>query len=81
MYRYTMECHSAIKRNETESVVSDVDKPRACHTEWSESQREKQILYINTYIWNLEKRIDAPPRRVGIERKRICGHGGGDGGG
>ena len=26
-----------------------------CHTEWSKSEREKQISYINTYIWNLEK--------------------------
>ena len=23
-------------------------------TEWSKSEREKQILYINTYTWNLE---------------------------
>ena len=25
------------------------------YTEWSKSEREKQILHINTYIWNLEK--------------------------
>ena len=30
----------------------EVDKPRACYTEWSKS--EKQI-HINAYIWNLEK--------------------------
>ena len=24
-------------------------------TEWSKSEREKQISYINAYIWNLEK--------------------------
>ena len=23
--------------------------------EWSKSEREKQILYINAYMWNLEK--------------------------
>ena len=34
---------------------SEVDEPRACYTEWSRSEREKQILYINTYMWNLEK--------------------------
>ena len=33
----------------------EVDGPRVCHTEWSKSEREKQILYINTYMWNLEK--------------------------
>ena len=39
----------------TESVVLEVAEPRACYTEWSKSEREKQILYINAYIWNLEK--------------------------
>ena len=34
---------------------SEVGEPRACNTEWSKSQREKQIQYIDTYIWNLEK--------------------------
>ena len=26
-----------------------------CHTEWSKSEREKQISYINAYMCNLEK--------------------------
>ena len=33
------------------------DEPRVCHTEWSKSGKGKQILYINAYIWNLEKMI------------------------
>ena len=36
-------------------IGSDVDGPRVCHTEWSMSEREKQVSYINTYIWNSEK--------------------------
>ena len=28
----------------------EVDKPRACYTEWSKSEREKQISSINTYL-------------------------------
>ena len=36
---------------------SEVDKPRSCYTEWSKSEREKQISYINTYIWNLGKEV------------------------
>ena len=36
-------------------ICRDVDGPRECHTEWSKSEREKQILYINAYMWNLEK--------------------------
>ena len=34
---------------------NEVDKPRAYCTEWSKSEREKQISCINTYIWNLER--------------------------
>ena len=33
---------------------SDMNEPRGCHTEWSKSEIEKQISYINAYIWNLE---------------------------
>ena len=34
---------------------SEVDEPRAYYIEWIKLKRGKQILYINTYIWNLEK--------------------------
>ena len=34
---------------------TEMDKTRACYTEWRKSDREKQILYINAYTWNLEK--------------------------
>ena len=37
-------------------ICSEVDGPRVCHAEWSKSEREKQILYANTYIWNLKKK-------------------------
>ena len=33
--------------------ANKVDEPRAYYTEWSKS--EKQISYINAYIWNLER--------------------------
>ena len=36
-------------------ICSEVDGPRICHTEWSKSERETQILYASTYIWNLKK--------------------------
>ena len=37
-------------------VSSDeVDEPRTYYTEWNESERERQILYSNTNIRNLEK--------------------------
>ena len=34
---------------------NEVDEPGAYYTEWSKSERERQILYINAYIWNLER--------------------------
>ena len=35
-------------------IYSDVGGPRVRHTEWSKSEREKQISYINAYLCNLE---------------------------
>ena len=36
-------------------MCSDVDKPRVYPIEQSKTEREKQISYINAYMWNLEK--------------------------
>ena len=36
-------------------ICREVDGPRACHTEGSKSEREKQMLYSKAYLWNLEK--------------------------
>ena len=43
------------KKKQNWAICRDVEGPRDCHTEWSKSEREKQISYINTYMWNLEK--------------------------
>ena len=32
-------------------------KNQLCYTEWSKSEREKPISYINTYVQNLEKTV------------------------
>ena len=34
---------------------SEVDETGTYQTEWSKSEGEKQISYINAYMWNLEK--------------------------
>ena len=45
-----------------------MDGPRVCHTERSKSEREKQIPYVNTYIWNLKKNGSEETRgRTGIK--------------
>ena len=48
---------SAIKRNETELfVVRWTDLETVIQSE-VKSEREKQIPYANTYIWNLKKMV------------------------
>ena len=55
-YIYTVEYYSAIKRNETElSVVRWMDLETVIQS-GVKSEREKQIPYANTYIWNLKKK-------------------------
>ena len=52
---YTMEYYSAINRNKIELfVVRWMDLETVIQSE-VKSEREKQILYANTYIWNLKK--------------------------
>ena len=47
--------HSTYSHKNEDIWISsnEMDEPRAYYTEWSKS--EKQILYINTYIWNPER--------------------------
>ena len=44
------------KKEQNWVICSEVGRPRDCHAEWSKSEREKQIPYANTYIWNLKKK-------------------------
>ena len=37
------------------AICIHVYEARDCHTKWSKSEREKQILYIKSYVWNLDK--------------------------
>ena len=44
-----MDYYSAIKRNAFEYSSNEADEPRAYYTE-DKSERERQILYINSFI-------------------------------
>ena len=86
-YIYTMECYSAIKKEQNWVVCRDMDGSGDCHTEWSKSEREKQI-YINAYMWNLEKwyrwtSLQGRNRDTDVENKCMDPKGGkwGSGGG
>ena len=68
-------------KNECIWVSADeVDEPRAYSTEWSKSERERQISYINAYIWNLEKYYwwtDFQGRNEDADIEQTCRHSGG----
>ena len=44
-----MEYYSAIKKNCIWDSANEVDEIGTYYTEWSKSEGETQILYINTY--------------------------------
>ena len=49
-----MEYYSAIKKEWNNAIYSDMDGTRDYHTKWSKSDRERQIPYDITYMWNLK---------------------------
>ena len=51
----SMEYYSAIKRNEMEVFVMRWMELESVMQSEVKSEREKQISYINTYMWNLGK--------------------------
>ena len=67
-----MEYYSAIKRNEIELfVVRWMELESVIQTK-VKSEREKQILYPDSYIWNLKKTkggTDEPSCRAGIKSR------------
>ena len=66
-------------------IFSDVDELRVCHIEWSKSEREKQILGINSCTWNLETLyrwtcLQGRNRDTDVENGRVDTAGDGEGG-
>ena len=43
------------KKEWNHGICSNMDEPRDYHTQWSKSERERQIPYDITYMWNLKK--------------------------
>ena len=70
-YIFTMEYYSAIKRECIWVSSNEVDEPRACYTEWSKSEREKQILYINAWASGVVLLVKNQPANAGDMRRRF----------
>ena len=49
-----MKYYSAIKNKWNNAICSNKDGPRDDHTKWCKSDRERQIPYDITYVWNLK---------------------------
>ena len=45
-----------MEKEQNNSIWSNMDGPTDCHTELSKSDREWQMLYDITYMWNLKKK-------------------------
>ena len=43
------------KKEQNNAICSDMDAPRDCHTEGNKSDRERQISYDITFMWNLKQ--------------------------
>ena len=43
------------KKEWNDAICSNMDATRDYHTKWKKSDRERQIPYDITYIWNLKK--------------------------
>ena len=55
-----MEYYSAIKNEQNNAICSKMDVTRDYHTKWSKSERERQVSYDITYMWNLKYGINEP---------------------
>ena len=53
-HTHTMEYYSARKKEWNKAICSNMDRSRDNHTKWSKSERERQMLYDITYMWNLK---------------------------
>ena len=52
--------HSAIKKEQNNAICSNMDATGDYHAKWGKSERERQIPYDITYIWNLKYDTNEP---------------------
>ena len=73
-YIYTMEYYLAIKNNQLLPFAA-IWMELETHTEWRKSERERQIPYDITYIWNLIYSTNEPFHRNETHRlgDQTCG--------
>ena len=50
---------------------NEVSETGAYDTEWSKSERERQTLYINSYLWNLERQTQGHKGNTDAENRLL----------
>ena len=48
------------KKEQNNAICSNMDATRDYHTNWSQADRERQIPYDITYMWNLKYGTNEP---------------------
>ena len=62
-----MDYYLAIKKNKIMPFCSNVDATRESHSKRSKSERERQIPYDNTDMWNLRYARNKPIYKTGTD--------------
>ena len=57
------------KKEQNNTICSNMDEPRDGHTEWSKSDKDRQISYDITYIYNLKEMV-----QMNLFTKQKLGH-------
>ena len=53
-----MEYYSAIKKEGNLAIYNNMDGPRGYYAKWNKSDKERQIPYDFTHMWNLKNKIN-----------------------
>ena len=77
-----MEYYTATKKEWNNAICSNIDATRDSHTKWSKSERERQIPYDITYIWNLiyrQMNLSTEKKIMDLENRLVVAKGEGEG--
>ena len=55
-----MKYYTEILKEWNNAICSNMDGPRDYHSKWNKSERERQISYDITYLWNLKYDTNEP---------------------
>ena len=57
-------------KKEWNVICSNMDATRGYHTKWSKSEKERQITYNITYMWDLKYGINETIYKIGTDSDR-----------